>query len=514
VKPKISMRKALSDPKVLGRALPGPSWFGWRVLLIAAAGEKLSAKERIEFKRLTGREREPGHPCRELICIFGRRAGKTLAISTFDCWIAACCDHRDVLARGETGVALLISRDQRAAKIALDYIDGILRDSPVLSSLIVNRTADAIELSNRINIEVRPCNRVSVRGPTYISVIADEVAHWFTSADFANPDVEILGSAKPGLMTTRGPLLMASSAYAKFGVLFQSFQRYYGASGPADILVAYGTSRDLNPSLSQADIDRELEADPVRNRAEYLSEWRDDCEGFIPRDVVLACTGDYRELEPRPGVLYFGFLDPASGTDGGDSYAAVVAHKEGDQTVVDCVCEAVPPFSPAAVVADIVLPLCKSYHIDRVHGDNYAGEFAKEPLRKAGIHYSLWDQHKSALYRDPLLSLLNSRRITLPRIDKLINQTCTLERSVLRSGRDEITHPTHGHDDLINAVAGAAAVAMRAALAEQHVPIVGPYVICKEGVLADWVGGDAPKTADQIYREYLDSPYDPWSWPW
>src|SRR6516225_9134380 len=357
------MRKALSDPKVLGRALPGPSWFGWRVLLIAAAGEKLSAKERIEFKRLTGREREPGHPCRELICIFGRRAGKTLAISTFDCWISACCDHRDVLARGETGVALLISRDQRAAKIALDYIDGILRDSPVLSSLIANRTADTIELSNRINIEVRPCNRVSVRGPTYVSVIADEVAHWFTSADFANPDVEILGSAKPGLMTTRGPLLMVSSAYAKFGVLFQSFQRYYGASGPADILVAYGTSRDLNPSLSQADIDRELEADPVRNRAEYLSEWRDDCEGFIPRDAVELCVGDYRELMPRSGVIYYLFLDSASGSDGGDSYCIAISHKEGEQIIIDAVREVSPPFSPSAVVSDVLVPLCRAYRI-------------------------------------------------------------------------------------------------------------------------------------------------------
>src|SRR6516164_1544872 len=157
MKPKVAIRRALSDRKLLGHVLQGPSWFGWRVLLIAPAGERLTGAERVEFKRLTGRSREPGKRCRELICIFGRRAGKTLALAVFDCWIAALCDHRDVLAPGEIGVSLLISRDQRAAKIALDYIDGILRDSPVLSSLIVNRTADAIELSNRINIEVRPC---------------------------------------------------------------------------------------------------------------------------------------------------------------------------------------------------------------------------------------------------------------------------------------------------------------------------------------------------------------------
>ena len=502
MKPKVSMRKALLDPKVLGRALQGPSWFGWRVLLIAAAGEKLTSKERVEFKRLTGRERESGKPCRELVCIFGRRAGKTLALATFDCWIAACCDHRDVLARGETGVALLISRDQRAAKIALDYIDGILRGSPVLSSLIINRTADTIELSNKISVEVRPCNRVSVRGPTYVSITADEVAHWFTSADFANPDVEILGSAKPGLLTTAGPLLMASSVYSKAGVLYENFRKHFGPDGAADILVGYGTSRDLNPSLPQADIDRELEADPVRNRAEYLSEWRDDCEGFIPRDAVELCVGDYRELMPRSGVVYYCFLDSASGSDGGDSYCIAISHKEGEQIIIDAVREVIPPFSPSAVVSDVLVPLCRAYRIDgKIFGDNYAGNFCKELVHKAGLFYDLWPAHKSEIYRDPLLPLIFSKKITLPRLDRLINQTCTLERSVKRSGRDEITHSTHAHDDIINAVAGAAAVAMRAALTEQHVPIVEPFVICKQGIIgpgdvycppvdADWLRGE------------------------
>ena len=63
-------------------------------------------------------------------------------------------------------------------------------------------------------------------------------------------------------MTTRGPLLMASSVYAKHGELYDAFKKYYGVNGPPDVLVAYGTSRDLNPSLPQSEIDREPERDP------------------------------------------------------------------------------------------------------------------------------------------------------------------------------------------------------------------------------------------------------------
>jgi hypothetical protein len=455
MKPRISMRESLADPDIFGRILPGQSWYGWRCLLIAAAGEELTDDGRTEFRRLTGREREPGRMVRELICIFGRRAGKTLALAVFDVWIAALNDHRDVLAPGETGVALVISRDQRAAKITIDYIDGILRNSEILSGLIANRTADSIELTNGVSIEVRPANRVSMRGVTCISVVAEETGHWFTSVDFANPDVEILASVRPTLMTTRGPLLMASSVYAKRGVLFDSFRKYYGANGPADILVAYGTSRDLNPSLPQEDIDRELEKDPVRNRAEYLSEWRSDVEGFIPRDVVEACVGDYVELPPSGRPVHC-FVDAASGVPEGDSFAIALSWKDGDRIVIAALRECRPPFSPSEVVDTVLVPLCKLYKIYKITGDAYAGEYPRELVKKAGMQYELSTKHKSALYVDPFLPLLNSKKILVPRNERAINQICSLERSMQRSGRDQITHPTYGHDDIANAIAGAA----------------------------------------------------------
>jgi hypothetical protein len=106
---------------------------------------------------------------RELVAIFGRRAGKSLAMAVFICWVAGLCDHRSVLAPGEVGVALLISRDQRISKIILNYIFGILQKGALLRSLIVNRTAETIELKNGVSIEVRPANYKTLRGPTYVA---------------------------------------------------------------------------------------------------------------------------------------------------------------------------------------------------------------------------------------------------------------------------------------------------------------------------------------------------------
>ena len=74
---------------------------------------------------------------------------------------------------GERGILLCVALDQRVAKIILDYAEACFERSPILKQLIVNRTADALELANGITLEVRPASFRKLRGPTYIAVVAD-----------------------------------------------------------------------------------------------------------------------------------------------------------------------------------------------------------------------------------------------------------------------------------------------------------------------------------------------------
>jgi hypothetical protein len=67
---------------------------------------------------------------------------------------------------------------------------------------------------------------------------------------------------------------------------------------------------------------------------------------------------------------------------------------------------------------------------------------------------------KSDLYA-ALLPLINSRRIELLDLPVLINQTCSLERSTRHGAGEKIDHPPRGHDDVVNAVAGVAALCVR-----------------------------------------------------
>src|SRR5439155_9619109 len=92
----------------------------------------------------------------------------------------------------------------------------------------------------------------------------------------------------------------------------------------------------------------------------------------------------------------------------------------------------------------------------------YAGEWPREQFRKRGLTYTCADRPKSDLFRD-LLPLLNSGAITLPRSDRLIGQIVGLERRTSRAGKDSIDHGPGAHDDLANACAGAAPVAVKRA---------------------------------------------------
>ena len=186
VKPKISLRAALDDPELLGTALKGPSWHAWRSLLLAAVGEPLVSGELDAFRRFTGRDEAPTSRCDELWCAIGRRGGKSRAMAVLAVYIATFYDYRQVLARGETGVVLLIAPDKKQASVLLGYAQGVLESTPMMSQLIANRTADTLTLTNGVTIEVRAASFRKIRGVTCVAVLADEVAFWL-SEEFGQP---------------------------------------------------------------------------------------------------------------------------------------------------------------------------------------------------------------------------------------------------------------------------------------------------------------------------------------
>lgn len=452
VRPLVTMREALADPQLLGEALPGDSWLPWRILLIAAMGEALSDHERVIFAEVTQREREPGAQVEEFWGAIGRRSGKTRAAGTLGAYVGGLCEHH-YLAAGERGVLPILAASTGQAQRAFMHAKGILQGSPVLSGMIEgDPTSDTIRLSTRIDIEIRPANFKTIRGITAPAAIADEVAFWHMDGT-ANPDAEILNALRPALATTGGMLWVISSPYAKRGEVYGAYKRDFGSLGDPLVLVAKGPSKTFNPLLPQRTIDRAFARDAAVAAAEYGGEFRNDVEAFLSREVVDSVVAIGRhELPPAEGPAYLAFVDPSGGS--ADSFTLAIAHQEDSgAAVLDLAWERRPPFSPDGVIEDFVLVL-QAYGITSVMGDRYAGEFPREAFRKRGIAYELSEMPASDYYRE-LLPLVNSGRVQLLDNGRLIDQLVQLERRTARSGKDQISHPPHGHDDLANAVAGA-----------------------------------------------------------
>jgi hypothetical protein len=420
-------------------------------------GEPLKPDELATFKLFTGRETAPDRRADELWCCVGRRGGKSRAMATLAVYLAGLCDYSDVLVRGEKGLVLLIAPDVRQARVLLEYAQGTLESTPMLSQLIADRKREELTLTTGITLEVRSASFRRIRGATCVAVLADESAFW-KSEDSANPDVEILNAARPALATTGGPLICISSPHARRGALWTTYRKHFGPEGDPAILVAQGTSREFNPDLPQSVVDRAIERDPAAARAEYLAEFRTDIESLLTQEAVGACVdAGVRERAPERKHSYIAFVDPSGGSS--DAMTMAIAHKEAETTVLDVIREHRPPFSPEAVVAEYA-SLVRRYRCSQCFGDRYAGEWVAEAFRKHGVHYEPSEHSRSELYLD-MLPLINSRAVALLDHERLMLQLVSLERTSVRfgGGRDRVDHAKGCHDDVANAAAGALVLA-------------------------------------------------------
>jgi hypothetical protein len=267
----------------------------------------------------------------------------------------------------------------------------------------------------------------------------------------------VIAAIRPAMATIPGTkLLCASSPYAIRGALYDAYKRHHGKDGDP-ILVWKASTRAMNATVPQSEVDEAMERDAASASAEWMAEFRADVADFIPRDVVLACVeAGVRERPPSYTHRYFSFTDPSGGSV--DSMTAAIGHVEGNGIVVDAVREILAPFDPESATDEFV-QLFQSYGIRVTNGDRYASAWVSQSFEKRRIEYRHSEVAKSGLYHN-LLPHLNGRTIKLLDHPRSINQICSLERRTARGGRDSIDHSPQAHDDVANAIAGLAYVAI------------------------------------------------------
>src|SRR6185312_256269 len=196
-----SIIETMSDAALFGRWFGlSATWGAWRVFLKALFGLGLDDAELEVFRRCTGRAapREGGY--REAWLVVGRRGGKSLILALIAVYLAAFKDWSAYLTAGERGTIFVVAADRKQARVIFRYALAMLLKVPMLAALVQRETAETIDLKNGITIEIGTGSYRTLRGPTLIAFLGDEIAFW-RSDDSANPDEEIIAAARPAMAT-------------------------------------------------------------------------------------------------------------------------------------------------------------------------------------------------------------------------------------------------------------------------------------------------------------------------
>ena len=264
--------------QLLGPFFAGASWDGWRAVLRAAFGEKLTKAERTFFRTVADRD-PPSSRTKELWAIAGRRCGKDSVASGVITHLAASFDPAGRLRPGERVLIVLLAVDRAQSQLVLGYTRSYFERVPALAAMVERVTDSGFELSNGVDVTVATNDFRSIRGRTVLAVVMDEVAYWHGEHS-ASPDAEVYRAIRPAMMTLPESMLIGiTTAYRRQGLAYDRWAKHFGHDGK--VLVIRTDSRTLNPLLPQEAIDDALAEDAEAARADYLSEWRDDLSSYI-----------------------------------------------------------------------------------------------------------------------------------------------------------------------------------------------------------------------------------------
>lgn len=460
----IDIIDAIKDPNLFRPFLADAddgigTWARWMTALRVVYGLPVPPSSHALIRQCTGRDplALPAEGFSSALFLTGRRCGKSRAAAICGAYEAVLSRRWECLAPGEKGLVVVLAPTVKQTRIVYSYARAIFA-TPMLQAEVIEETKDmGFELRNGVRVEMLPGDYRSIRGYTLLAVVLDEAAFFgHVEESKVRSDTELIRAITPALATTGGRLIVISTPYAKKGWCYRQHTRYYGKPGP--VLVWNCPSRTMNPTLPQAVVDEALAEDLQAAKSEFLGEFRDDVGEFLPRNIIEALVVPGRvELMPRNGVEYIAFADLSGGRV--DDAAFAIAHREGRAVVIDLLRRYRPPFSPHDV-CHRMSEEAKRYGVRRVVGDNYAAEFVARAFDGEGLDYVKSEKPKSNLYAE-LLPRLCSAEIELLDNPALVGQLAGLERRTRAGGRDIIDHPAGGHDDLANAVAGAADVAGR-----------------------------------------------------
>lgn len=458
---KPSILEFVTDPQLLGLTVSPAQ----AAILKTRTGEGLDAEEREAWQRMTGLGLEHFGPRQSMTLVAGARSGKGSRIcaplAVFESLFGG---HERHTTKGETPVCAVFAQGQREAGIMFAYIRASLTESPMLRALVEDEPLKTeLRLTNGVRIQTFPSTARAARGASIFAGIMDEVA-WYRLEGSADSDAEVQNSIRRGTLGFPNPLVLkASTPFAKAGLLWQDFRDLFGQPHP-DAICFHGATTLFNPSITAERLEVERRLDPSRFAREFLAEFAEDVDSFLPTAwVEQAVSRGVHERPPVQGVAYFAAADPSGA--GADAFTLAIVHVEGTGAERRIVQDALRSWrSSRAATVDLegivrqAAELLRGYRCHEVVSDRYAAGWARQAWERAGVKVADPPGDRSAVYlaAEPLFA---TGSIDLLDHADLARELKALERRP-QAGRIRVDHPRGHHDDAANATALAAVHAL------------------------------------------------------
>ncbi|MHB8689010.1 MAG: terminase large subunit domain-containing protein [Candidatus Dormibacteraceae bacterium] len=401
---------------------------------------------------------------RKAVLCLGRRSGKGIISATAAIFNAVIPDYSTHLRPGETRFIVIVATKEQQAREHIRVIRELLANAPDLDlrTLVDSAasTTDEVVFTNGVVVRAMPCSARSVRGLAASLVIFDEFAHFQTETEGYQAARTVWRALTPSVAQFKqdGYVLVTSTPLWPSGPFYDLFQQ--GMTGAdSNMFVARRPTWEVNANITRADLDAEFLADPEGAAVEFGADFSQGLGAYLDPVSVHSCVKKgLRDLPPLEGVQYIAAADPAFAA-GGDAFAFAIAHRQGDDFILDRLQTWRGKDSPlnSDAVLDEIAGVARQYRVDSVVSDQYAIVPLGDALRRRGIvlrGQPLSNELKADMF-GALKRAINLGQAQLLDDANLINELVHLELRPTPSGKPRIAAAAGHKDDRAMVVATA-----------------------------------------------------------
>ncbi len=241
-----------------------------------------------------------------VLMILGRRSGKTTISAAMAVYLGVIYadEYKKHLRDGEPFYIVCGANSQDQARILLNAIKDFINDSDILRHLVEGETADTLTLSNGCIFKALSSSGRSARGLACPVVILDEFAH-FTDTEGNASGSNILQALTPATAQfgELGKILILSTPWLKRGSFYELFEQ--SKTNPRIKVYRY-TTRQVNPTISDAELQFERDRDPTAYAVEFEAQFAEDSSSFLDPELIEESINYRRSLLPpkSPSIYY------------------------------------------------------------------------------------------------------------------------------------------------------------------------------------------------------------------